>query len=197
MMEAVRTRAFWYISLGHAMALLVVSAVMVHLILHLQEELDYSLAHASLVVTALTMITAVGQLSGGYLGDRFQKRIIAALAMFGHSVGLLALAWGVSFVWILLFIFAHGTAWGMRGPLMQAMRADYFGRRNFGTIMGFSSMIIMWGMILGPLIAGVMADRFGNYKYGFTVLALLAALGSVFFFLAKPPPPPKRSGVSS
>jgi MFS family permease len=56
--------------------------------------------------------------------------------------------------------------------------------------MGFSSMIIMWGMISGPLIAGVMADRFGNYQYGFTVLAALAALGSIFFFLAKKPPAP-------
>jgi len=188
--QALHTRAFWFISFGHAMALLVVSAVMVHLILHLQEKLDFSLSKASLVVTALTLVTAIGQLTGGYLGDRFEKRIIAALAMFGHSIGLLALAWGVSLAWVTIFIFAHGTAWGMRGPLMQAMRADYFGRRNFGTIMGFSSMIIMWGMISGPLIAGVMADRFGNYQYGFTVLAALAALGSIFFFLAKKPPAP-------
>jgi MFS family permease len=56
--------------------------------------------------------------------------------------------------------------------------------------MGYSSMVIMFGMVLGPLVAGYMADRFGNYQYGFTVLATLAALGSVFFVLATPPPPP-------
>jgi MFS family permease len=188
--QALRTRAFWFISFGHGMALLVVSAVMVHLILHLQDERGFSLSQAAAVVSVMTLVTALGQLGGGYLGDRFDKRKIAALAMFGHSAGLLALAWGGAFIWVVFFILAHGTAWGMRGPLMQAMRADYFGRRHFGTIMGYSSMVIMFGMVLGPLVAGYMADRFGNYQYGFTVLATLAALGSVFFVLATPPPPP-------
>ena len=39
--EAMRTHSFWLISLGHALALLTVSAVMVHLIAHLTESLDY------------------------------------------------------------------------------------------------------------------------------------------------------------
>jgi MFS family permease len=188
--QALRTRAFWFISFGHATALLVVSAVMVHLVLHLQESMDFSLSGATLVVTMLTLLTAIGQLSGGFLGDRFDKRIIAALAMFGHSIGLLALAWGGSMFWVIVFTFAHGIAWGMRGPLMQAIRADYFGRRHFGTIMGYSSLVIMFGMVSGPLIAGFMADRFGDYRYGFTVLATLAALGSIFFIFATKPAPP-------
>src|ERR687891_404809 len=37
--EALATRAFWYISAGHAAALLVVSAVMVHMIIHVTERL--------------------------------------------------------------------------------------------------------------------------------------------------------------
>ena len=188
--QALQTRAFWFISFGHGMALLVVSAVMVHLILHLEDERGFSLSQAATVVSAMTLITALGQIGGGFLGDRFDKRIIAALAMFGHSAGLLALAWGGAFVWVVIFTLAHGTAWGMRGPLMQAMRADYVGRRHFGTIMGYSSLIISLGMVLGPLVAGFMADRFGNYQVGFTVLAVLAALGSIFFIFATPPAPP-------
>jgi MFS family permease len=193
--QALRTRAFWFISFGHGMALLVVSAVMVHLILHLQDERGFSLSQAAVVVSVMTLITALGQLGGGYLGDRFEKRKIAALAMFGHSAGLLALAWGGAFIWVVVFTLAHGIAWGMRGPLMQAMRADYFGRRHFGTIMGYSSLVIMFGMVLGPLVAGYMADRFGNYEYGFTLLAALAALGSLFFIFATPPSPPVAAGA--
>jgi len=188
--EALRTRSFWLISFGHATALLVVSAVMVHLVLHLQEGMGYSLSQATSVIAVLTLLTAIGQIAGGFLGDRFEKRIIAALAMFGHSAGLLALAWGESLLWVIVFTFSHGIAWGMRGPLMQAMRADYFGRKNFGTIMGYSSMIIMVGMVSGPLVAGLMADHFGNYRYGFTILAVLAALGSIFFIFATKPAPP-------
>ena len=67
------------------------------------------------------------------------------------------------------------------------IRADYFGRRSIGTIMGLSATITVFGQIGGPLVAGVFADWTGNYRAGFTLLAVLAGLGSLFFLLAKPP----------
>jgi MFS family permease len=188
--EAMRTRAFWFLGFGHALAVVVVSAVMVHLVVHLNEGLGYSVTGAATVLGFMTAVTMVGQLVGGFLGDRFNKRLIATLAMFGHCGALLALAWGGNLFWVLVFAVVHGMAWGMRGPLMQAIRADYFGRRSFGMIMGFSSMIVMWGMMSGPIIAGLLADHFGNYRIGFTVLALMSGLGSVFFVFATRPTPP-------
>lgn len=188
--QAIHTRAFWFIGFGHALAVLVVSAVMVHLVTHLNEGLGFSLSGAAWIVAFMTASTMVGQLVGGVLGDRFNKRLICTLAMFGHAGGLLALAYGGNLFWVLVFAIAHGLAWGMRGPLMQAIRADYFGRASFGKIMGFSSMVVMFGMMSGPIIAGLMADRFGNYQLGFTILATLAAFGSIFFILATRPDPP-------
>jgi hypothetical protein len=38
-----------------------------------------------------------------------------------------------------------------------------------------------------------MADQLGSYRLGFTVLAVLAALGSVFFMLARKPDAPLRA----
>nr|WP_098502867.1 MFS transporter [Tepidiforma thermophila] len=76
---------------------------------------------------------------------------------------------------------------------MTAIRADYFGRAAFGTIMGVSNLVILSGTILGPLIAGVAYDRTGNYRLGFDILAFIALAGSVFFLLAsRPSPPPSR-----
>jgi MFS family permease len=188
--QALRTRAFWFIGFGHALAVLVVSAVMVHLVVHLTEGMNFSLGGAAAVVAFMTAVTAVGQVVGGFLGDRFSKRLICTIAMFGHAGGLIALAYGGTLFWVIVFALAHGTAWGMRGPLMQAIRADYFGRTSFGKIMGFSSMITMFGMMSGPIVAGLMADRFGNYQLGFTVLAIMAGFGSVFFIFGTRPTPP-------
>jgi MFS family permease len=81
----------------------------------------------------------------------------------------------------------HGIAWGLRGPFMQAIRADYFGRNAIGLIMGLSAAIIALGQIAGPMIAGVLADLTGDYQLGFSLLALLAALGSLSFMLATKP----------
>ncbi|XOV90309.1 MAG: MFS transporter [Pseudomonadota bacterium] len=190
--EAMRTRAFWLISVGHAAALLVVSAVMVHLVPHLTEGLGYSLPQAGLVVALMTAFQMVGQLGGGYLGDRLNKQWICIACMVAHTLGLLLVAYGSHITMVLLFAMLHGLAWGTRGPLMVALRADYFGASSFGTIMGFSSLIVMLGMSTGPVLAGYMADLYGNYEFGFTVLAAGAFLGSFCFLAASPPPPPAR-----
>ncbi|MEE9278473.1 MAG: MFS transporter, partial [Dehalococcoidia bacterium] len=136
--EALRTPAFWYISLGHAAALLVVSALMVHLVLHVNEKLGYSLATAGAVVALMTAFQIVGQIGGGFIGDRVDKRGILVACMLGHATALLLLAYATAFWMVALFAIIHGLSWGARGPLQQALRADYFGRASFGAIMGFS-----------------------------------------------------------
>src|SRR5690606_33789830 len=117
----------------------------------------------------------------------FDKRRLCAASMLGHGFGMLMLTWATGPAMLAAFALMHGTAWGLRGPLMQAIRADYFGRRSIGMIMGLSATIIAIGQIGGPLIAGSLADLSGNYRFGFTTLALLALTGSLAFLLAKPP----------
>ncbi len=190
-MDALRTRAFWMISLGHATALLVVGAVIAHLALYLTSEQGFDLQEASFVGGAMPLLQFVGQIGGGVLGDRVNKRLLASLAMVGHMIGLLLLTYAISRWMIWLFVPFHGLAWGVRGPLMQALRADYFGATSFAKIMGLSSMIVMLGMMGGPLVAGVLADRTGSYRLGFTILAILAGAGMAFFVLATPPKPPR------
>ena len=190
--EALRTRAFWMISLGHGSALLVVGSVLAHLPLYLTGEHGYSEQEAAFVAAFLPFFQLVGMMLGGYLGDRVNKRLLASVAMLGHMAGLLVLTFAVNRLLIWLFVPLHGLAWGVRGPLMQALRADYFGSTSFGKIMGISSMIIMGGTVVGPLLAGVVADSTGSYRLGFTVIAVLAGLGMTFFVLATPPPPPVR-----
>ena len=191
--EALRTQAFWLISLGHGFALLVVVAVNVHAITHMKEGLGYSVAQASLVITLVTACQFCGVMIGWVIGDRFEKRIVAAACMLMHAAGLLMLTYATGVAMVIAFAALHGVAWGLRGPFMQAIRADYFGRSAIGMIIGLSSLIIVIGQIGGPMIAGRLADATGNYRAGFTVLALLAGLGSLFFLLAKRPAPPLRS----
>jgi MFS family permease len=195
--EAVRTPAFWLISLGHGSALLVVSAVMVHLVSHLNENLGYSLSTAGLVVALMTAMQVTGQITGGFLGDRFSKRLIAAACMGAHMTGLLLVAYATTLPMVIAFAVLHGLAWGIRGPLMQAIRADYFGRASFGVILGLSTMIVMFGNVSGPLVAGALADSTGSYEAGFTVLACLAGIGSLFFLFAKKPRPPARLAMAA
>jgi sugar phosphate permease len=188
--EALRTQAFWLLSLGHGFALFVVQAVVVHSIAHLKEGLGYSIEQAALVYMLVTVSQIGGVGIGWLIGDRYDKRFISAACMLMHGTGLLLLTYAVSWPMVLGFAVLHGAAWGLRGPFMQALRADYFGRSAIGMILGLSFLVIMVGQIGGPMIAGFLADVTGNYKAGFTLLALLAVLGSVFFLAAKRPARP-------
>jgi MFS family permease len=104
-----------------------------------------------------------------------------------HMAGLLSLTYALNHAMVIAYAVTHGFAWGLRGPFMQAIRADYFGRSAIGMILGLSFMIVVLGQIGGGMISGILADATGNYRLGFTVVALLAGLGSVFFLLAKKP----------
>jgi sugar phosphate permease len=185
--EALRTRAFWLLGLGHGFALLVVTAVNVHAISHMKEGLGYSLPQAAFVITLMTLAQAGGVLLGAAMGDRWNKRVVAALCMIAHMLGLLMLTYAVHPLMVGAFAVLHGAAWGLRGPFMQALRADYFGLQSIGMIMGLSAIIISLGQVAGPLIAGAFADHTGNYRSGFTLLALVAGSGSLLFLLAKKP----------
>ena len=160
---------------------------MVHLVPHLTEGLGYSLTIAGGVVAFMTACHICGQLIGGYFGDRLNKRLICAGCLLVHAVGLLLIAYAANVVMVIAFVLLYGTGMGIRGPLAVALRADYFGPKAFGTILGVSMSIAMIGMSIGPLVAAFTADVYGSYEIGFTVLAAGAAVGAVCFFAAKPP----------
>jgi sugar phosphate permease len=185
--QAVREPSFWLISTGHGLSLLTVSSMLAHLIPYLTFDLGYTPVNAGFIFALMTALQMAGLFLGGIIGDRFDKRLICTLCMVGHFIGLIALTYAAEPSLVLLFAVAHGLAWGTRAPLMVALRADYFGPKSFGTIMGISSLIVMIGMTIGPLFSGVMFDIYGNYDLAFTCIACCSLAGGLCFWFAKPP----------
>ena len=79
---------------------------------------------------------------------------------------------------------------------------DYFGRKNIGTILGYSAPFGILPLTLGPLFVAWAHDLTGNYVMAFGSFAITSALGGVLM-LFTPPPKPKgkvqaeRSGRSN
>ncbi len=193
--EALRTRQFWFISLGHGSALLVVSAVMVHLITHLTESLGYSFTEAGVIQSIIPIAMVVGTLAGGILGDRVNKRALGAGAMITAGIAILILVASNALWMIFVFALLHGLAWGVRGPVLLALRADYFGPRDFGKIMGLSQLVMTSGMMTGPLFAGLMRDLTGGFETGFTILAVIALFGALLIVFSPRPQRPLSAAV--
>ena len=189
--QALRTQAFWMLSLSHGAALLIVGAALLHQFPHMEEDMGLSRKTAGFVVAFLVAINIGSQLGGGFIGDRINKRIGIAGCMLAHAAGMAIFAVSTSMVGALAFAILHGTAWGFRAPLINSIRADYFGRAHYATIMGFMSLLVMMGMTVGPLFAAYLNDVTGSYRTPFLILAGVASLGSITALAAKRPKTPK------
>ena len=187
MREALRTRAFWFISIAHTGSVLVVSVIQVHFIAYVTDDLGLTLTAASLMVTLQTTTNLVFRPIGGWLADRSSSRLVTAVAMLGHMVALLVLAFASNSVGIAAAALLNGAAWGARVPVVVSMRAEYFGSGSFGAIMGVSSLVVTSGAVVAPIAAAWAYDVLGSYTLSFVILAVLAGLGSLFLFaLPKP-----------
>ena len=83
---------------------------------HLTEGLGYSLKHAGYVMALLAASLIIGQVIGGYLGDKFNKRVICTLCMLAHVVGIVLVTYANSVIMVVSFAIVYGVSWGVRGP---------------------------------------------------------------------------------
>ena len=67
----------------------------------------------------------------------------------------------------------------------------------FGKVLGLSMTPMMLLMMAGPLFAGWMHDRIGDYDLAFYILAVISLIGSLGFLFAKKPEPIMENVVAS
>jgi len=193
--EALRTKAFWLISLGHGLTAMVLVTFMLHLAPMMIDK-SYSLQTASFVVAVYTGVTMAFQMIGGYVGDKMPKNVALMIFSMFLGIAVLVLVFGSSTLTV-AYIFAalFGIGFGGRNPLASAIRGDYFGRTNFGKIMGMGALPMNFLMVIGPIYTGYLRDVTGSYFTGFLGLAACAFLGAFLFLFATKPADPIREGI--
>ena len=190
--EALLSPAFWLMSIGHSVSLLTISTLSLHMVPFLEADLGFEPETAATALMAVNLFLMAAQPVGGFLGDRLPKRYIAAGTMLGHAAALLLFGLADTYWQVMLASAIQGMAWGIRGPVITAMRSEYFGRKNFPMIQGYSHLVLMGGQIVGPLLAGYMADNY-SYAAGFQIIGVMTAAGMFLFLMLRNPQPPKRT----
>ncbi|XP_032828386.1 sugar phosphate exchanger 3 [Petromyzon marinus] len=147
--------------------------------------------NASLFLGALDTIFlfsyAVGLYISGYLGDRFNLRLVLTLGMCSSAI--VVLVFGSVTEWLGFYSMPfYAVMWAVNGllqstgwPCVVAIMGNWFGKDSRGLVFGLWSACASVGNILGALlVSGVL--RFG-YEYAFLVTACcLFASGIVVFF---------------
>jgi OFA family oxalate/formate antiporter-like MFS transporter len=193
--EALRTRAFWLIAAGLALAMLVQSAVTVWQFPYIEGILDRGTSAS--ILTVLNVFNIGGRLVGGWLGDRLPKHHLLGLDLAGTCLAVMLLAFATSVPWLLVYGALYGFAWGVRTPVVQAIQGDYFGGRAFGRLVGISQTLSAPPSILAPVLVGFAVDQQKSYAPSLLVLAAVCGLAAILFELARRPPAPRRLAFSS
>jgi MFS family permease len=124
-----------------------------------------------------------------YDGDYTNKRYLVALCFLLQSTGVFIFSFiDGSRAWLIIpFLLLYAPGYGGPIPLRPALQADYFGTRNFGTIMGVMAFVGLAGGLFSPVFAGWVFDITGSYTSAWRILALTVIPGIPMILLSKSP----------
>ena len=189
--EALRSQAFWVISLVHGIAVMALSALAVHQIERMV-QVGISMEMAGLVVSVYTGFGIFFRILSGYLADKIDKRYVIAVFLVFQTLSLLVFAFGDSVFSFMIFGLLFAPGWSGRGAALTAYRGELFGRKRFASITGLSMVITNALSLTGPIFTGVLFDATGSYESPFVIMAGLSLVAGVLILFTKKPNPKSR-----
>ncbi len=186
--EALRSQAFWVISLVHGIAVMALSALAVHQIERMV-QVGISMEMAGLVVSVYTGFGIFFRILSGYLADKIDKRYVIAVFLVFQTLSLLVFAFGDSVFSFMIFGLLFAPGWSGRGAALTAYRGELFGRKRFASITGLSMVITNALSLTGPIFTGVLFDATGSYESPFVIMAGLSLVAGVLILFTKKPNP--------
>ncbi len=164
------------------------AAVKAFIVLYLTLGLGYSLSTASLIIGAVALVILVGAAGSGKLGDKFGRIRVVTIALFAYGAGYLVLIFTTSRPAIAAAIPFVALGGGTVMTMAYALLMPLMPQDEHGALTGFYSISRGVGIVLGPIVAGVLVwvTRSGPFKAtnGFQAMWIVCAastFGSLWF----------------
>ncbi|MCA9847429.1 MAG: MFS transporter [Dehalococcoidia bacterium] len=186
-MRAIRTRAFAFFSIAIVLAQLGSAGFIVHQIPYMEITIGLSKTAAGATVMVFTLVSIVGRLGFGYLGDRIDKRYCLAGALALMGVGELMLVFATNAWQAIGAVALIAPGFGGIVPVRPALLADYFGTKHFGQINGWGRLMFTTGGAVGAWLVGRIFDVTDGYTVAWLVASLTVLAGVPIMLLATPP----------
>lgn len=183
---AIRTRAFWMLTLATSLGSMASASVHLHTIPYLQDR-GLPTAVAVTVLSLFATIGGIGGLFGGLAERLVGARRTFALSLAGQALSMVILINVHSIPMAYLFALCFGVAFGMTFTMNNMIFATYFGRRSLGAIRGLASPIQLVFNAAGPFLSGLVYDLTGSYLLAFSGFAVSYMVGVCCVLLAAQP----------
>jgi OFA family oxalate/formate antiporter-like MFS transporter len=188
--EVLRTPAFYLLWLGFGLGSTAGLMVISQLIPFARNQgiASATIATMGLVIGALGNV--FGRIVAGGISDVMGRLNTLRVVLAISSVAMPALYWvGTHVAGLYALIFIVYFCYGTQAAVNPATIADFWGTRHAGTNYGL--VFTAWGFagILGPVIGGVLFDKYKNYGAAFYTAAALAVVALICVLLARRPQP--------
>lgn len=161
--QAVRNRALWQINIASLIMMILTIGLMVHQIPILTGA-GLSSADAAWLAGLGGLAGIGGKLMTGALLDRFDPRLVGGITLSVTATAFGFLIDGIrSDPLMIVAVVVNGYGAGCALQIGSYLTAQHAGMRNFGAIYGGMTSVVAVGSGIGPVLAGAVFDRAGNY----------------------------------
>ncbi len=182
--QSLRTRSFWGISVGDAIAGLVFAIFTLHLVTYMKDD-GYEQGMATNIFSTFMFCTSVGMALFGLMADKVSLR---GLMVFVYAMpAITTLLLFPTGIVTLPFLFAMlcGTCGGGRSALFPVALTRCFGETHMGAIYGLSNSFFLVGSALGPIIAATIYERYASARPVYALICGLLVVAALLISLMR------------
>ena len=191
MREALHTSSYWFLLIGSILWLTAKSGVVIHIVpIMVWKGIDAQTI--AFIYGFLLFLGVPLSLAFGWLADKVPKNLVLFISGVSGTVSFFLLATSSNSIWIIyLFVFLFAIA-ETSGSNNWATFGDYFGRKAYGRLRGFTQLASSPGVFLAPVFAGWWYDRVESYALPIWVFTIFFGLSALTFAIMRKPEITKR-----
>lgn len=123
----------------------------------------------------------------GSLSDKFGRKLGMAVAFGGYFISYALMATDLPNFYLYLSIGIFGLSMWSIQTIMSATVGDYVGPENAVSVFGFITIFYTAGQMVGPVIAGYIADATDSFSMGYVLCAIMSGIAVIATLALKKP----------
>jgi OFA family oxalate/formate antiporter-like MFS transporter len=136
---------------------------------------------AAVVVGLLAIFNTSGRVCWGWISDKIGRTPVVVVLFILGGAGMGAMTQVSSYFPFVAVVALLGLCYGGFMALIAPFTADFFGTKNLGVNFGIMFLTVAIAAYVGPLLAAMAKQAYGDYRMAFVVAIFVNIAGLLLF----------------